>query len=107
MSEQTALSDGQFDYVKFVDEGFAAQTKYANKAGDAYSPEELRRIDELVKIGGPQTFSHFYNANEFRYRKIIEHFGHLLEESVEAAGAGHTLASRESFSATAHGGPVL
>jgi hypothetical protein len=84
MAEQTALTGDAFDYVKFVDEGFAAQTKYANKAGDAYSPEELRRIDELVKIGGPQTFAHFYNANEFRYRKIIEHFGHLLEESVEA-----------------------
>lgn len=80
----TALEDGGFDYVKFVDEGIAAQTKYAKKAGDAYTPEELMRIDELIKIGGPTTFMHFFTANEFRYRKIIEHFGHLLEESVEA-----------------------
>jgi hypothetical protein len=80
----TALENGGFDYRAFVDEGIESQTKYAKKAGDAYTPEELMRIDELVKLGGPQTFLHFYTANEFRYRKMIEMFGHLTEEMIEA-----------------------
>ena len=76
--------DTTFDYVEFINEGFAAQSKYAKKAGDPFTPDELARIDELVKIGGTETFQNFEDAMKFRYQKIIEHFGHLVEESIEA-----------------------
>ena len=76
--------DHTFDYVDFINEGFQSQSKYAKKAGDPYTPEDLERIDELVKVGGEETFANFSEAQKFRYAKIIEHFGHLLEESVEA-----------------------
>jgi hypothetical protein len=54
-----------FDYTAFVDEGFESQQKYANAAGEA----------------GPLDGD---LSNEQRYKKIIEHFGHLTEESIEA-----------------------
>lgn len=76
--------DQTFDYVAFVNEGFASQSKYAKKAGDKFTPEDLKRIDELVKIGGLEVFATFAEAADFRYKKIIEHFGHLTEESIEA-----------------------
>lgn len=76
--------DQTFDYVKFVDEGFAAQSKYGKKAGDRYTPDELRRIDLLIEIGGDETFETFSDAMKFRYQKVIEHMGHLVEEMVEA-----------------------
>lgn len=82
----TAFDNGGFDYVTFVNEGFEAQTKYAKKAGDAFTPEDLKRIDELLAVGGfnSDVKEKFADALEFRYAKIIEHFGHLLEEMVEA-----------------------
>ena len=76
--------DETFDYVKFVDEGFAAQTKYAKKAGDKWTPEELLRIDALRAVGGIETSEFFNEALQARYEKIIEHMGHLVEEMVEA-----------------------
>ena len=81
-----AALDNTFDYVQFVDEGFEAQTKYAKKAGDPWTPEDLARIDKLAAIGGAETLANFTDAGaiQFRFQKIIEHFGHLLEESVEA-----------------------
>lgn len=54
-----------FDYTAFVDEGFEGQQKYAKAAG------EPGPLDEDL-------------TDELRYKKIIEHFGHMLEESVEA-----------------------
>ena len=54
-----------FDYTAFVDEGFEGQQKYANAAGEP-GPLDGDLTDEL------------------RYKKIIEHFGHLVEESIEA-----------------------
>ena len=76
--------ENTFDYSAFIDEGFASQSKYGKKAGDPYTPDDLARIDHLVAIGGTETEDFFEDAIEFRYKKIIEHFGHLLEESVEA-----------------------
>ena len=76
--------DETFDYVKFVDEGFAAQTKYAKKAGEKWTPEELLRVDALRAVGGTETSEFFTDAMKARYTKIIEHMGHLVEEMVEA-----------------------
>ena len=73
-----------FDYVAFVDEGFAAQTKYAKKAGDKWTPEELLRVDSLREVGGVETSEFFEDALQARYAKIIEHMSHLVEEMVEA-----------------------
>jgi hypothetical protein len=76
--------DARFDYKAFVDEGFAAQTKYAKAAGDKWTPEELSRVDSLVQIAGSGELPFTEEAYKARFDKIIEHFGHLLEESVEA-----------------------
>ena len=73
-----------FDYALFVDEGFEAQTKYAKKAGDKWTPEELLRVDALRGVGGVETSEFFQEALQARYEKIIEHMGHLVEEMVEA-----------------------
>ena len=76
--------DETFDYVQFVDEGFAAQSKYAKKAGEKWTPDELARVDSLRKVGGNETSEFFSEALDARYKKIIEHMGHLVEEMVEA-----------------------
>ncbi len=77
--------DEVFDYGKFIDEGFASQTKYAKVVGDKWTPNELRRIDALAQIGGVEICnSTFAVAIEERYRKVIEHMGHMMEEMVEA-----------------------
>jgi hypothetical protein len=76
--------DETFDYVQFVDEGFAAQSKYAKKAGDKWTPDELLRVDSLRAVGGDETSEFFNEALQARYAKIIEHMGHLVEEMVEA-----------------------
>ena len=73
-----------FDYSAFVDEGFAAQSKYAKKAGEKWTPEELARVDALRKVGGAETTEFFSEALDARYAKIIEHMGHLVEEMIEA-----------------------
>jgi len=73
-----------FDFVKFVNEGFERQTKYAKKAGDPYTPEDLNRIDKLIAIGGSETKEEFAEALKFRYAKIIEFYGHLAEEAIES-----------------------
>jgi len=81
-----AFQNGGFDYVKFIDEGFASQTKYAKAAGDKFTPEELQRVDSLLRLtgGAPDTLEAMKEALDFRYKKIIEHMGHLMEEMVEA-----------------------
>ena len=53
-----------FDYAKFVDEGWTSQQKYASAAGI------LGPLDEL--------------SREARHAKVIEHLGHLIEETIEA-----------------------
>jgi hypothetical protein len=59
-----AITNDSFDYVAFVNEGFAAQHKYANAAG------QPGPLDDLTP--------------EQRHAKVIEHMGHLSEELVEA-----------------------
>ena len=81
-----AFQNGGFDYVKFVDEGFTSQSKYAKAAGDKFTPDELLRVDSLLRLtdNAPDTLEAMKEALDFRYKKIIEMFGHLNEESIEA-----------------------
>jgi len=76
--------ENTFDYALFVNEGFEAQSKYAKKAGEKWTPEELVRVDALRAVGGDETSDFFDEALQARYAKIIEHMGHLVEEMVEA-----------------------
>ena len=76
--------DARFDYRAFVDEGFEAQTKYAEAAGEHWTPRELARVDSLIAIAGTPDLKFTNEAYEARYKKIIEHMGHLVEEMVEA-----------------------
>ena len=69
----------QFDYAKFIDEGYSSQQKYAEKIGEM-GPKELAEIDKMRDLGVPENI----HATAFRYSKIIEHFGHLIEEAIEA-----------------------
>jgi hypothetical protein len=69
----------EFDYVKFIDEGYNAQQKYADKVGEL-GPNDLTAIDRMSALGLPE----HRGALQFRYAKIIEHFGHLIEEAIEA-----------------------
>jgi len=73
-----------FDLCAFIDEGVAAQTKYDEAAGSKWTPEELLRVDALRKVGGDETSEFFKDALDARYAKIIEMFGHLNEEMIEA-----------------------
>lgn len=53
-----------FDYVQFVNEGYQSQQKYASKVGHPGPLDDLEPTQ--------------------RYAKVIEHFGHLIEEAIEA-----------------------
>ena len=68
-----------FDYVKFIDEGFDAQQKYSEKAGEM-GPNDLLAIDKMAKLGITSHTGHI----SFRYQKVIEMFGHMTEEMIEA-----------------------
>ena len=78
--------DETFDYVKFVDEGFAAQSKYAKKAGDKW--DALKNYSELIRSALSAAMRHrsFFNeALQARYQKNYRNiWGHLVEEMVEA-----------------------
>ena len=78
------FADGGFDYSAFVDEGFDAQTKYAEKVGEHWTPNELKRVDKLIELAETKQMPFVSPAMKARYAKIIEHFGHLTEESIEA-----------------------
>ena len=54
-----------FDYVQFINEGYASQQKYATAAG------QPGPLDEDL-------------TRETRHGKVIEHLGHLIEETIEA-----------------------
>ena len=68
-----------FDYVQFINDGFESQQKYASKVGEM-GPNELLSIDKMEAIGLP----YHEDGAAFRYRKMIEHFGHMTEEMIEA-----------------------
>jgi hypothetical protein len=59
-----AISPESFDYIDFVNEGFTAQQKYAEAAG------QLGPLDLLEP--------------KDRYAKVIEMLGHMQEEIIEA-----------------------
>lgn len=67
-----------FDYAKFIDDGYASQQKYAERVGEM-GPRDFAMVDMVNQFGGDAA-----DLNEIRYRKIIEHFGHLIEEAIEA-----------------------
>jgi hypothetical protein len=54
----------EFDYIKFVNEGWESQQKYSKAAG-LDGP-----LDDL--------------SPKYRYAKIIEHMSHMIEEIIEA-----------------------
>lgn len=66
----------EFDYVQFVNEGFAAQEKYAKRI-DEPGPTGLAFMEKINGKLGPVDL-------QFRYEKVIEYFGHLIEEAIEA-----------------------
>jgi hypothetical protein len=80
-----------FDYVQFINEGFDAQQKYSKKA-DEWGPRDYQNLDSL----GDEASQAFLLDNDIfsplgketmlkkRYEKIIEMFGHLAEEAIEA-----------------------
>lgn len=74
-----SLENG-FDFVAFINEGFDSQQKYAEKANE-YGPRQFQAMDSF-----PAKKSSGMEAEMLlkRYAKIIEHFGHLTEESIEA-----------------------
>jgi hypothetical protein len=65
-----------FDYTNFINEGYEAQEKYAAKIGNV-GPDMLRKYEA----------THGYlseDMRDYRYEKVIEYFGHLMEEAIEA-----------------------
>lgn len=65
-----------FDYTKFINEGFESQEKYAAKIGNV-GPEMLMKYEEKYGYLGEDLLT-------YRYEKVIEYFGHLMEEAIEA-----------------------
>lgn len=74
-----SLENG-FDFVAFINEGFDSQQKYDEKAGE-YGPKQFQALDKFPakKLSGLEA-----EMLPKRYAKIIEHFGHLIEELIEA-----------------------
>lgn len=68
-----------FDLVQFINDGFAAQQKYATKV-DELGPSDLLTLDNMAKQG----LAFRAEGLSFRYQKMIEHFGHMTEEMIEA-----------------------
>lgn len=68
------------DYADFVNEGFEFQQKYDSKVGNL-GPIDLYEAEHMASKGltGP-----YQDSLNYRYSKIIEHLGHLIEEAIEA-----------------------
>lgn len=60
----TSITPTSFDFIEYINEGFASQQKYAEAAGFRGPLDDLKP--------------------EERYAKIIEMLGHMSEEMVEA-----------------------
>ena len=72
-----------FDYLQFIEEGYAQQSKYDKKAGFKYTADELKRVDALVEVGG--TDLAFYDeAMKHRFRMVADYMAHMIEEIHEA-----------------------
>ena len=67
------------DLIKFINDGFDAQQKYATKVGEL-GPSDLLAIDRMTELG----LASHADGLSFRYQKMIEHFGHMTEEMIEA-----------------------
>ena len=68
------------DYAEFVNDGFESQQKYALKIG-AVGPIDLF---DKENAGGKGLGKLSDDELKYRYAKVIEHFGHLIEEAIEA-----------------------
>jgi hypothetical protein len=68
-----------FDYVQFINDGFDAQQKYSSKVGEL-GPNYLLAIDRMTELG----LASHADGLSFRYQKVIEMFGHMTEEMIEA-----------------------
>lgn len=66
----------EFDFVKFINEGFKAQEKYAAVIGNV-GPETLKNHENQYGYLSEDLL-------DYRYEKVIEYFGHLTEEMIEA-----------------------
>jgi hypothetical protein len=65
----------QLDYEVFVDQAYESQQKYAEKVGQK-GPIDLLHS----QVHGELTDEEL----QFRYAKMIEHLGHMIEETIEA-----------------------
>jgi hypothetical protein len=65
-----------FDYAQFIDDGFNAQEKYASRINEI-GPTGLKVLETVNGELNEQDLA-------YRYAKVIEHFGHLIEEAIEA-----------------------
>jgi len=78
----SSLENG-FDYLAWIEEGYAQQSKYDAKAGFMYTADELKRVDKMVGIAG--TDLAFYDeAMKHRYMMVRDYMAHMIEEIHEA-----------------------
>jgi len=77
-----SLEDG-FDYLLWIQEGYAMQSKYDKKAGFKYTADELVRVDEMVKIAGTD-LAFYEEAMQHRYMMVRDYMAHMIEEIHEA-----------------------
>lgn len=68
-----------FDLVKFINEAYASQDKYALKAGEV-GPTKLEEMINLY-VETPELLEDFLKV---RHSKVIEHLSHMIEETIEA-----------------------
>lgn len=69
-----------YDYADFVNDGFESQQKYDEAVGNL-GPIDLYNAENLASTGLTQLQE---ETLEYRYSKVIEHLGHLVEETIEA-----------------------
>jgi len=69
-----------FDYVEFIDGGFESQQMYDDAVGEC-GPKQFRLIDNHAE-GERSEIEVELLSN--RYSKIIDYFGHMVEEAIEA-----------------------
>jgi hypothetical protein len=74
------MEEVQFDLVKFINDGFDAQQKYSEKAGE-FGPRQYQILEqdpaESLSVLRREMLPK-------RYAKVIEMMSHMIEEIVEA-----------------------